>query len=75
MLFPEGSRRFWRCHPDLNRGIKVLQTLALPLGYGTVCRSIMLKNVVFVKYGSIYYNTSYETDMDNNEMGTSKTVY
>ena len=24
-----------RCHPDLNRGIKVLQTFALPLGYGT----------------------------------------
>ena len=26
----------WRCHPDLNRGMKVLQTFALPLGYGTV---------------------------------------
>ena len=25
-----------RCHPDSNRGIKVLQTFALPLGYGTV---------------------------------------
>ena len=24
---------FWRRHPDLNRGIKVLQTHALPLGY------------------------------------------
>ena len=24
---------FWRRHPDLNRGIKVLQTSALPLGY------------------------------------------
>ena len=24
---------FWRRHPDLNRGMKVLQTLALPLGY------------------------------------------
>ena len=24
---------FWRRHPDLNRGVKVLQTLALPLGY------------------------------------------
>ncbi len=23
----------WRRHPDLNRGIKVLQTSALPLGY------------------------------------------
>ena len=25
----------WRCHPDSNWGIKVLQTLALPLGDGT----------------------------------------
>ena len=25
----------WRYHPDLNRGMKVLQTLALPLGDGT----------------------------------------
>ena len=25
----------WRCHPDLNWGIKVLQTFALPLGHGT----------------------------------------
>jgi hypothetical protein len=24
---------FWRRHPDLNRGIAVLQTAALPLGY------------------------------------------
>ena len=23
----------WRRHPDLNRGIEVLQTYALPLGY------------------------------------------
>ena len=27
---------FWRRHPDLNRGIKVLQTLALPLGYSAL---------------------------------------
>ena len=26
----------WRRHPDLNRGIRVLQTLALPLGYVAV---------------------------------------
>ena len=25
---------FWRHHPDLNWGIEVLQTFALPLGYG-----------------------------------------
>ena len=28
---------FWRRHPDLNRGIRVLQTLALPLGYVAAC--------------------------------------
>ncbi len=27
---------FWRRHPDLNWGIRVLQTHALPLGYGAV---------------------------------------
>ena len=27
---------FWRHHPESNRGIKVLQTSALPLGYGAV---------------------------------------
>ena len=32
--FPvEICRLHWRRHPDLNRGIRVLQTLALPLGY------------------------------------------
>ena len=25
--------KIWRRHPDSNRGIRVLQTLALPLGY------------------------------------------
>ena len=28
----------WRYHPDLNRGIKVLQTFALPLGDGTILK-------------------------------------
>ena len=26
----------WRCRPDLNWGMKVLQTFALPLGHGTM---------------------------------------
>ncbi len=26
----------WRRHPDLNWGIRVLQTRALPLGYGAI---------------------------------------
>ena len=32
---------FWRRHPDLNWGIKVLQTSALPLGYGAIQLSAM----------------------------------
>ena len=30
--------KIWRYHPDLNRGIKVLQTFALPLGDGTILK-------------------------------------
>ena len=30
--------RYWRRHPDLNRGIRVLQTRALPLGYAAKIR-------------------------------------
>ena len=33
---PLGCFSFWRRHPDLNRGITVLQTVALPLGYDAV---------------------------------------
>ena len=32
---PAEQRLFWRCRPDLNWGVRVLQTLALPLGHGT----------------------------------------
>ena len=42
-------RRLWRCHPDSDRGMKVLQTFALPLGYGTTCRS----NRRIVKNGAV----------------------
>jgi hypothetical protein len=31
---PRKAWYHWRRHPDLNRGVRVLQTLALPLGYG-----------------------------------------
>ena len=31
---PQPALSFWRRHPDLNWGIRILQTLALPLGYG-----------------------------------------
>ena len=34
VAFQSNVRVFiWRRHPDLNWGIRVLQTLALPLGY------------------------------------------
>ncbi len=29
-------RQIWRHHPESNWGMKVLQTLALPLGYGAI---------------------------------------
>ena len=32
---------YWRRHPDLNWGIKVLQTSALPLGYGAVQKILL----------------------------------
>ncbi len=38
----------WRRHPDLNWGIKVLQTLALPLGYGAVCLLIKMRHILFI---------------------------
>ena len=30
------SAAMWRCWTDLNRRMRVLQTLALPLGYSTI---------------------------------------
>ena len=36
-IYKKSYRCFlWRRHPDLNRGIKVLQTSALPLGYSAI---------------------------------------
>ena len=32
----KSEHHFWRYRPDLNWGMKVLQTFALPLGHGTV---------------------------------------
>ena len=44
----------WRHHPDLNWGVKVLQTSALPLGYGAVTRpNIMQYTGRFVKWISL----------------------
>ena len=36
---------FWRRHPESDRGIKVLQTSALPLGYGAVFGTGILYHV------------------------------
>ena len=42
---------FWRHHPDLNRGIKLLQSSALPLGYGALCKKTQnLKLCVFCNW-------------------------
>ena len=42
---PNDAELFWRRHPDLNRGIKVLQTLALPLGYSAVPALLRRKKI------------------------------
>ena len=44
---------YWRRHPDLNWGIKVLQTSALPLGYSAVYFyyiQLLLKCLHFFKF-------------------------
>ena len=47
---------FWRRHPDSNRRIKVLQTSALPLGYGARNYPVFLKiSYVCVKINMIYW--------------------
>ena len=43
---------FWRRHPDLNWGIKVLQTSALPLGYGAIFLRFRELNLVGADYGA-----------------------
>ena len=40
---------YWRRHPDLNWGMKVLQTSALPLGYVAAC-SLTLRSAVSLTY-------------------------
>ena len=37
LLYQLSYRGIWRRHPDSDRGIEVLQTCALPLGYGAIC--------------------------------------
>ena len=37
----------WRRHPDLNWGIEVLQTFALPLGYGAILDFIHFTSLLY----------------------------
>ena len=43
---------FWRYRPDLNWGLRVLQTLALPLGHGTVYKNRNAKAFLFYFIGA-----------------------
>ena len=36
LIYKHFTRFYWRRHPDSNWGIKILQTFALPLGYGAL---------------------------------------
>ena len=38
------TNNYWRRHPDLNRGIRVLQTRALPLGYVAILYYMLMNN-------------------------------
>ena len=51
---------FWRRHPDLNRGIKVLQTLALPLGYSAVFAYFSIWKLKKKQYGYLERETRFE---------------
>ncbi len=58
----ETSRFFWRRHPDSDWGIKVLQTSALPLGYGAVCTCTAFQNASrilphFLSFVNLYFPT------------------
>jgi hypothetical protein len=44
-LISKESGSFWRRHPDLNWGIRVLQTLALPLGYDATLQKGRLNRI------------------------------
>ena len=46
---PFGVRLFWRYRPDLNWRITVLQTVALPLGYGTIWNKERIAFLIFLE--------------------------
>ena len=43
------SATTWRCHPDLNWGVELLQSSALPLGYGAVYLIILSFIILYDK--------------------------
>ena len=46
---------FWRRHPDLNRGIEVLQTFALPLGHVALCLSDVSDYIIIFPFREYCY--------------------
>ena len=46
---------FWRRHPDLNRGIEVLQTFALPLGHVALCLSDVSDYIIIFPFQEYCY--------------------
>ena len=44
----QGCFSFWRYRPDLNWGMRVLQTLALPLGHGTIYKNRTAERSYFI---------------------------
>jgi hypothetical protein len=46
----QGVLVFWRRHPDLNWGIEVLQTSALPLGYSAIYNLYEYKLLILILY-------------------------
>ncbi len=55
---PSSQSEEWRCQPDSNRRIRVLQTLALPLGDGTIYELICLNNDNLIILSMKYEDTN-----------------
>ena len=48
----------WRRHPDLNRGMAVLQTAALPLGYAAIlfCKGAVNRTGSVLPFAISFYS-------------------
>ena len=49
----------WRCHPDLNWGVELLQSSALPLGYGTLFKDGAKRSLLHLTGASDEARTRY----------------